>query len=83
MSLFRELKALPRIVWILCFGGLLNRFGTFVLLFLALYLKDGGYGASQVGITLGAYGVGSVIASLVGGYLADVFGRRNSGTVPR
>jgi MFS family permease len=31
-----------------------------------------------VGITLGAYGVGSVFASLVGGYLADVFGRRNT-----
>ena len=78
MSLYRELKSLPGIAWILFGGALINRFGTFVLVFLVLYLKDSGYTAAQAGLAMSAYGVGAVAASVVGGYLADTFGRRNT-----
>lgn len=69
---------MPRLVWVLFFGTLVNRFGNFVFVFLALYLKSKGYAAPQIGLAMGAYGVGAIGASLVGGWLADVFGRRNS-----
>ncbi|MCH7549180.1 MAG: MFS transporter [Candidatus Krumholzibacteriota bacterium] len=78
MSLIRELKALPRTAWILFGGALVNRFGSFVLVFLVLYLKDSGYSVTQAGLTMSAYGVGAVGAAAVGGYLADTFGRRNT-----
>ncbi len=69
---------MPRLVWVLFAGTLVNRFGSFVFVFLALYLKGKGYAAPQIGLAMGAYGVGAIGASLVGGWLADRFGRRNS-----
>lgn len=73
-----ELRALPREAWILFFGTFLNRFGSFVHPFLVLYLGSKGYGAAAGGFALGAYGVGHGLSSLVGGWLADRIGRRNS-----
>jgi len=78
MSLFSELRSLPKLVWVLFVGTLINRFGSFVFVFLALYLKNKGFSSPQVGFAMGAYGVGAIGASLVGGWLADHFGRRNS-----
>ena len=78
MSLRRDLRTLPTAAWILCAGALVNRFGSFVLVFLALYLKRRGYSVADIGLTMGAYGVGSVVASMVGGHLADTIGRRNT-----
>jgi MFS family permease len=73
-----ELRALPREAWILFFGTFLNRFGSFVHPFLVLYLGSKGYGAAAGGLALAAYGVGHGISSLIGGWLADRIGRRNS-----
>jgi MFS family permease len=78
MSLFAELRSMPRLVWVLFAGTLVNRFGSFVFVFLALYFKGRGYSAPQIGLAMAAYGVGAIGASLVGGWLADRFGRRNS-----
>ena len=69
---------MPRLVWVLFAGTLVNRFGSFVFVFLALYLNGQGYSAARIGLAMGAYGVGAIGASLVGGWLADRFGRRNS-----
>jgi MFS family permease len=77
-SLRANLRALPRPVWILFFGTFLNKFGTFVLPFLAIYMTGLGYSAGQAGLAVGAYGIGTLIASLLGGYLADHFGRRKT-----
>ncbi|HZV35798.1 MAG TPA: MFS transporter, partial [Verrucomicrobiae bacterium] len=71
-------KAFPRPVWVLFFGTFLNKFGTFVIPFLALYLKAGGFSVAQAGMAISAYGVGNFLASAVGGHLADTLGRRNS-----
>ncbi len=78
MSLYRDIRELPRQAWILFAGTLLNRFGSFVLVFLVLYLTDAGFGEAQAGLAIGAYGLGSVFAAGVGGTLADRFGRRNT-----
>ena len=69
---------MPRPVWVLFAGTLINRFGTFVLVFLALYLTRKGFTAPQAGLAMGAYGCGAIGASIVGGWLADHIGRRNS-----
>ena len=73
-----DLRALPRGAWILFFGTFLNKFGTFVLPFLAIYMTRLGFTASQAGLAIGAYGVGTLGACLLGGYLADRLGRRRT-----
>jgi MFS family permease len=78
MSLRASLRALPRGAWILFFGTFLNKFGTFVLPFLAIYLTGLGYTTAQAGMAIGSYGVGTLAASLLGGYLADRLGRRKT-----
>ncbi len=70
------LKALPRSVWMLCLGAFVNRFGSFVVPFLTLYLTRGGYSVTEAGAVVSAYGIGSLGAAGIGGYLADRFGRR-------
>ncbi len=79
MPSFRDnLRALPTPVWILFGGTFINRFGTFVVPFLILYLTRIGYSTAQAGLALGAYGVGHLIATSAGGHLADRIGRRNT-----
>jgi MFS family permease len=77
-TLFTNLRALPPVAWILFFGTFLNKFGSFVVPFLALYLTQKGYSVAQAGVAIGAYGVGNVIATVVGGHLADRIGRRKT-----
>jgi MFS family permease len=72
------LRTLPRPVWALILGTFLNRFGSFVYIFLVLYMTARGYTAPQAGLAVGAYGAGSLGASLLGGRLADHVGRRNT-----
>ena len=78
MTLRRSLRELPPTAWLLFAGTFVNRFGSFVIVFLVLYVKDQGYTTPQAGLAVSAYGLGSVGASLVGGHLADRMGRRNS-----
>lgn len=75
-SLYASLRALPRPAWVLFLGTFLNKFGAFVVPFLTLYLTRQGYTVTQTGIAVGAYGVGGLFASLLGGHLADELGRR-------
>jgi MFS family permease len=76
---FRDnVRALPKPAWILFGGTFINRFGTFVIPFLILYLTRIGYSSAQAGLAVGAYGIGHVIASSAGGHLADRIGRRNT-----
>src|SRR6267378_3527509 len=77
-SLRENIKALPPAAWILFGGTFINRFGTFVIPFLILYLTRIGYSSAQAGLAVGAYGVGTLIASSAGGHLADRIGRRNT-----
>ena len=46
--------------------------------FLVIYLTRQGYGATKAGIAVSAYGAGHLVASMLGGHLADRFGRRNT-----
>jgi MFS family permease len=77
-TLLASLRALPRPTWMLFLGTFLNKFGAFVVPFLTLYLTKEGYSVSEAGIAVGAYGVGGLLASLLGGHLADKLGRRET-----
>lgn len=77
-SLRESLRALPRGAWILFFGTFLNKFGTFVLPFLAIYMTRLGYTPAQAGLAIAAYGVGTLGACVLGGHLADRLGRRKT-----
>ncbi len=75
MKAWRDLRALPRGVWVLFVTTLVNRAGTMVLPFLILYLtRDLGFSASQAGLILGVYGVGAIVAAALSGRLSDVLG---------
>jgi len=77
-TLASRLRAFPRPVWILFFGTFLNKFGTFVIPFLSLYMTRQGFSLTQAGLAVSSYGVGTLLASLLGGQLADTLGRRNT-----
>jgi len=68
---------LPRTYWVLWWGTLVNRAGTFVVPFLAVYLTQGrGFAPAAAGLVASLFGAGSAVASPLGGYLADHVGRR-------
>ena len=77
-SLRVQLRALPAPAWILFFGTFVNRFGTFVMPMLVLYLTRRGFSIAQAGLAVGCYGAGHFTASMLGGHLADRIGRRNT-----
>lgn len=75
--MLKHYLSLPSSIYVLCIGTFVNRAGTFVLSFMMLYLVD----ELHVDVpfatkAMGAAGVGSLLAGLIGGHLADKFGRR-------
>lgn len=69
--------SLPRTYWVLWVGLFINRAGTFVMPFLALYLTQGrGLSVAAAGAIVSVYGLGATVASPLGGWLADHIGRR-------
>jgi MFS family permease len=70
---------LPRTYWLLWVGTLVNRLGTFVVPFLALYLtRERGFTLQQAGFVAALHGAGALVAGPLGGALADRFGRRTA-----
>ncbi|PSK65613.1 Inner membrane transport protein YajR [Micromonospora sp. MH33] len=68
---------LPRTFWYLWTGTLINRLGSFVLVFLAIYLtQERHFSASQAGLVIGLWGVGGAVGTTIGGTLTDRWGRR-------
>ncbi|MCK7624621.1 MFS transporter [Streptomyces sp. RS10V-4] len=73
----QSVSGLPRQFWWLWTSTLINRLGSFVATFLALYLTvERGYSASYAGLVGALYGLGGVVSSVGGGVLADRLGRR-------
>ncbi len=72
-------RGLPRPFWVLFAGMLVNRTGTFVVPFLAIYLtRVRGVSVAEAGMVAALWGAGAAIASPMGGFCADRFGRRGT-----
>ena len=70
---------LPRSFWYLWAGTLVNRVGSFMAPFLALYLtSERDVSVAETGVVLSLLGLGSAIGQPVGGVLADRVGRRRT-----
>nr|MDT0660325.1 MFS transporter [Micromonospora sp. DSM 115978] len=68
---------LPATFWYLWTGTLINRLGSFVLIFLAIYLTTvRGFSELDAGFVLGLWGAGGAVGTLLGGVSADRWGRR-------
>jgi predicted MFS family arabinose efflux permease len=66
---------LPRQAWLLAAIMLVNRSGTMVVLFLAVYLtKERHFSLEQAGSVLSVFGIGALLGTYLGGKLTDRFG---------
>jgi MFS family permease len=76
MNLWRGLKDLPKNMWLLFATTLINRCGTMVMPFLALYLtKIKHTSPGEAGFVLAFYGIGSLVTSPFVGKLSDKVGK--------
>ena len=75
MNPWKGVKGLSRDLWIIYVATLINRSGTMVLPFLALYLTTNLHeDAATAGMILTFYGVGSLITAPIMGKLSDKIG---------
>lgn len=65
----------PKAIWLISGITLINRMGTMVIPFLSVYLTTVlGYSLSTAGFIIGAFGLGSIVGSYIGGKLSDLLG---------
>src|ERR1700730_2843105 len=75
LKYWKDLKHLPRPVWIVAASQLVNRAGSMVLSFLILYLtRARGFSAIHAGFVLFLYCAGSIVSAPLAGLLADRLG---------
>jgi predicted MFS family arabinose efflux permease len=75
LKYWKDLRHLPRPVWIVAASQLVNRAGSMVLSFLVLYLtRERGFSPERAGFILFLYGAGSIVSAPVAGRLADRWG---------
>ncbi|SHN43491.1 MFS transporter [Cryptosporangium aurantiacum] len=68
---------LPRTYWSVWTVQVVNRAGSVVLFLLAFYLSaERGLGPAAIGLVMSAFGFGAMAGALLGGQLADRWGRR-------
>ncbi len=73
----RTSEGIPQPFWVLLAGTFVNRVGSFVQPFLALYLAGPReLSPSTVGTVVACFGLGSFASQPIGGYVADRVGRR-------
>ena len=77
MNLISQYKGLNKNFYIMTFTVLINCAGSFVSIFLSLYLTIMlGYNAAYTGIIVSLYTLLHIPGSLIGGKLADSYGRK-------
>ncbi len=74
-ELFAAFRRLPAPFWVLAGGTFVNRFATFLIPFITLYMKRGGYSTSQMAVAVMSYAIGGFACGFIAGPLADRFGR--------
>jgi len=72
---WRAFKGIPKNIWLLSAATLINRMGTMLMPFLALYLtSDIGITPAKAGLVLAAYGLGALLSNPFAGKLSDKLG---------
>ena len=72
---YSGLKNIPRNIWLLAIATLINRAGTMVLPFIAIYAnQELGVSKGDAGMVLAAYGIGAFITAPFAGKLSDKIG---------
>jgi predicted MFS family arabinose efflux permease len=75
LKYWKDLRFLPRPVWLVAGSQLVNRAGSMVLSFLVLYLTgDHGFSAEQAGFIIFLYGAGAIVCGPLAGRLTDRWG---------
>ena len=76
LVLYKEsFSGLSRPVWLLSLVMLINRAGTMVIPFLTIYLtSELQFTKFEAGMVMSVFGIGSVIGSMLGGYLSEMVG---------
>ncbi|MEV4418158.1 MFS transporter [Catellatospora sp. NPDC049609] len=75
--LHKTVGGLPKAFWYLWCGTVISRSGAFIVLYLQMHMVTRyGFSASLAGLILGLFGGGMAIGSLLGGVIADRYGRR-------
>ncbi len=70
---------LPRTFWYIWTNILISRVGSFVIILLAIYLtQERGLSPAYAGFVIGLWGAGGAVGTLVGGVLADRWGRKKT-----
>ena len=68
---------LPRTFWFIWANTLINRIGSFAIIVIAIYLtQERGFSETFAGFVIGLWGAGSAVGTLLGGVLADRWGRK-------
>ncbi len=68
-------RGLSAPAWMLALVLLINRSGSMVIPFLSIYLKtELNFTLQETGIILSLFGVGSLVGSMLGGWLSDKYG---------
>ncbi len=68
-------RGLPGASWMLALVVLINRSGSMVLVFMALYMvHEMGVSPAQAALTISLYGIGGMAGTVAGGFLADKLG---------
>ncbi len=75
LKYWKDLRFLPRPVWLVAASQLVNRAGSMVLSFLVLYLtRERGFSAEQAGLIIFLYGAGAIVCGPLAGRLTDRWG---------
>lgn len=78
-SPFALVAGLPPTVRLLVLGTFINKLGSFIIPFLTLVLRrEFRMSEAETGAAIFAYGIGSIVSIMTGGYLSDHLGRRRT-----
>ncbi|MFN0129531.1 MAG: MFS transporter [Verrucomicrobiales bacterium] len=75
LQLLAAFRRMPAAFWVLAGGTFVNRFATFLVPFITLYMKRSGFSEGQMAWAVMAYALGGFACGFFAGPVADRYGR--------